>query len=438
MTSVLGRPFRLALLLASTLGVAAAGGADNDPKQYPHSMAEIKAMTQLLGAKKGAGASLQNVFLSRLRQHRYIAGVPFEIGWDTKGQELAEKASYICAKLNQMTHTPSKPAGMSDAEYQICSTGAGQSNLYTGLTEPVACIDGWMDDSDEKNIDRVGHRRWCLNPPLSKSAFGTVGNYSAMWVYDMSGPPMSQDYDMIGYPARGYMPIQFFGPKIAWSCTPNLSKFEGFDEAQIKVTVNLADAKLNPVGQPLKLDFFKVSSTPVGGGPAIIFRPANFNLNEAAYVVDIAGLKPRSGEASFRYVVHFFNLGKVPEGPETAAVYSKYFQGRVAAVQELPEKLDQLEGLTDLFENEYLRDPAVKGPVQKSIVELLKDPAVKKEHEGMIRYRQLNAMESKAGKSKAQMAQVASGYRDLAAAFKDTRAGTKAAADFERLKALVQ
>jgi len=272
---------------------------------------------------------------------------------------------------------------------------------------------------------------------MGKSAFGTVGNFAAMYAHDTSNREVP-DWDFVGYPARGWMPIQFFGPKIAWSISPNMGKFEALVEAQVKVTIQLADAKLNPVGAPLKIDYFKIDSGFFGSGPVIIFRPAGFNLAEGAYVVDVAGLKYREGGEHLRYVVHFFNLGKVAEGPETAAVYSKYFQGRYAAIQALPEKLDQLEGLTEMFENEYLRDPAVKGPAQKNIAELLKEPAVKREYEASMRYRQLNAMESKAGKSKAQMAQVASGYRDLAAAFKETRAGTKAAADFERLKSLVQ
>ena len=66
------------------------------------------------------------------------------------------------------------------------------------------------------------------------------------------------DWDVVTYPARGYMPISFFGPKHAWSVSPNKAKYEAPVEAQIKVTIHAADAKLAPVGAPLKLDYFHV------------------------------------------------------------------------------------------------------------------------------------------------------------------------------------
>lgn len=434
------RPLRAALLLAAAAFCGGWSGAD-DPRTYPRSLAEVKAMTQALAPRKGPGASLQNAYLSKLRQYRFLCGVPYEsLAWDAKYAELAEHASLVCAKLNQMTHTPTKPPGMSDADYELGRKGAGESNLFTGLTEPAACVDGWMEDSDPKNIDRVGHRRWCLNPTMLKTAFGTVGNYAAMYAFDKSNAAVP-DWDFVAYPARGYMPISFFGPKHAWSVSPNLKHFKAPVEAQIQVTIRAADAKLAPTGPPLKLDYFHVDGGGFGSGPAIIFRPANFALQEGAFVVEIAGIKPASGEeAPVRYVVNFVNLQKVPDGPESSAITSRFMERRLAAAQALPDKVDQLEELGDMAESDLIRqvEPAVRASVQKSLAELLKEPPLKKEHEASVRYRALAAAEQKAGKSKNQLGQVALSYRELSLGFKETRAGKKAAEDFERLKAQVQ
>jgi hypothetical protein len=435
------RPVLLALILAGGFCSVGLGGADGEPKPYPRTLGEVKAMTQALAPRKGAGASLRNEFISRLKQYRFLCGVPYEdLTWDAKCADLAEHASSICAKLNKMTHTPEKPPGMSDAEYELGKAGAGQSNLFTGLTVPGPCVDGWMDDSDPKNIDRVGHRRWCLNPSMLKSAFGAAGNYAAMYAFDKSNSAVPE-WDFVAYPARGYMPVQFFGDRHAWSVSPNMAKFQAPVEAQIKVTIQPADAKLSPAGPALKLDYFHVDTGGFGSGPAIIFRPAGFALQEGAFLVEVTGLKPKTGEpAPLRYAVHFVNLQKVPDSPEGAAIYTRHFQRRMDAIQALPDKVDQLEELGDLLESDLFRqiEPGVRVSIQKSFAELLKEPPLKREHDSALRYRQLAAMEAKAGKSRNQLGQVALSYRELSLVFKDTRAGKKAAEEFERLKGQLQ
>jgi hypothetical protein len=85
-----------------------------------------------------------------------------------------------------------------------------------------------------------------------------------------------------------------------------------------------------------------------------------------------------------------------------------------------------------------LADPAISTTLRASLAELLKDPAIKKEQEAAQQYKQVADFESKAGKKKDKLVQAAVGYRNLAEAFKGTRAGTKAAEDFERLRKAAQ
>ncbi len=409
------------------------------PKTAARTPGEIKAMVQLLAPRKGA--SMQEVYLARVRQYRYLCGVPFEsLAFDPKQGELAHAGASICARLNKLTHNPERPAGMSDAEYQLGKDGAGQCNLFAGLVEPAACVDGWMDDSDPSNIDRVGHRRWILNPSMGKSAFGTVGNYAAMYAFDGSNKKVP-DWDLVTYPARGVMPVQFFGARHAWSISPNPKKYVIPAQSELKVTIHAADAKQAPLGEPLKLDYFHLDTGGFGSGPAVIFRPQAFAPGtEGAYVVTLTGLKSGGEAAQIRYVVNFTSLQRIPDGPEGAATYSRYYQNRFETIQALPEKLDQVEALGDFLEADFLRqaDPKIRTGAQKALAELIKEPELKREHDAAQRHKLLLGMEQKAGKSKNQLVPVVLAYRDMARVYKETRAGARAAADFERLKEQLQ
>ena len=85
--------------LGLALLLSAFRAPDGDSKPYPRSLAEVKAMVQVLSARKGGSSG--NEFLSRLRQYRYLCGVPFEnLSWDEEDAGLALGASRICAQLN--------------------------------------------------------------------------------------------------------------------------------------------------------------------------------------------------------------------------------------------------------------------------------------------------------------------------------------------------
>lgn len=393
-------------------------------------------MIQLLGPAKGA--SMQDIYLARVRQYRYLCGVPFEtLAFNARQGELAQAAADICARLGKLTHNPEHPPGMSDADYQLGKAGAGQSNLFSGRTEPAGCVDGWMDDSDPSNIDRVGHRRWILNPTMGTSAFGTVGNYAAMYAFDGSLKTIP-DWDVVTYPTRGVMPVQMFGAKHAWSISPNRKKYVLPAQAELAVTIQATNAKAVPQGEALKLDYFHLDTGGFGSGPAVIFRPEDFPLGQAGtYVVTLTGMKDTSGApAPLRYTVSFVNLSQVAESAEGAAVYTKYFQARLDAIPAMPDQIDQVEAYGDFLAQDFLSqaDPKLRKAAQKSLSEIIKDPALKREHDAAQKHKALLAFEQQAGTAKDKLVAAATGYRDLAKAFKETRAGVRAASDFTRLK----
>lgn len=435
-----GSPLLVVLLLTSCS--VSVRSADADPAWYPKPLGEIKAMLLVLAPERTATDRMKELYIQRLKIYRYVCGVPYEdLTWDEDYALLAEKASLVCSKLNKLTHSPEKPAGMSDEEYKLGKRGAGESNLFMGRTHPSGCVDGWMDDSDPSNIDRVGHRRWCLNPKMLKSAFGTVGNYAAMYAFDGSRKN-TPDWDYVAFPARGYMPIDLFGGRHAWSVSINMAKYAKPSKGDVKPVIQPVDEKMANIGGPLKLDYFNVETNGFGSGPAIIFRPETFAVKaDTRFKVTIEGLKAKNGKpATIEYLVHFADVRKAPDSPEGQKIMSAYFRKQLDAIQTIADRPAKLEALQSFAGEELLKgaDPALVKEARDAITEMLKDPALRKEQDASQRYRMLAEMERKAGRNKKHLADVAMTYRDFSNMFKGTRAGDKAAADFERLKKELQ
>jgi hypothetical protein len=412
---------------------------EGDARWYPKSQGEMKAMLIVLAQQQNdSGERMKSNYLQRLKTYRYVCGVPFEdLAWDDEYASLTHHASLVCSQLNKLTHTPEKPAGMSEQEYALGKRGAGESNLFSGRTEPVTCVDGWMDDSDPSNIDRVGHRRWCLNPRMLKSAFGTVGKYAAMYAFDGSNKSVPE-WDYVAYPARGYMPIDLFSGHHAWSVSPNMSKFVRPAKDEIHAIIQPVDEKFTKVGAPLPLDYFNVENGGFGSGTAIIFRPEAFSVKaDTRYKVEITGLKTKDGKpAELMYLVHFVDMRKAPDSADGRRIVVTFLRKRLDAIQVLSDRIDKLYSLTAFSEEELVRsvEPSLVKEAKDWISELIKDPALRKEQDAAKKYPIITDMEKKAGTNKKTLVSVALTYRDFSNAFKGTRAGLKASSDFERMK----
>ena len=245
-----------------------------------------------------------------LMQYRYLCGVPHE-GLVIDYSMLIETtaAADISEIVGNISHAPINP-GMPEAEFIIARKGCEKSNL-AGVGDVVRSVHMYMEDSDEKNIDRVGHRCWCLNPKMSKTGFGAMGNFSAMYAVDNSRPVVP-DFDFVAYPSRGFMPLAYFSREHAWSVQPNPNKYK-FDERSVKVDAFPAlfvkkRGTIRRDSQPLPLNYFNVSLKKLGAGPAIIFRPANIRIVKGStYAVVIKGIETLSGEDfPLEYIVSFY------------------------------------------------------------------------------------------------------------------------------------
>jgi hypothetical protein len=273
---------------------------------------KLEAMKKKLAEIIGTPATRKDdpaAALRRLKAYRYLCDLPYaSMVLDDEMNRYALAGSKLCAKIGRLDHKPANP-GLPEAEYKFAYKGTSNSNFSSGDASLASAVDGWMDDSDSKNIDHLGHRRWCLSPRMQKVGFGRTGIYSAMWVFDES-LPSAPNFDFIAYPARGNMPIEYFGPRHAWSVLLHPKKY-GKPDRSVKPRVFEVDPLLNKLGDSLKLRHASVHLEDIVFPSCIIFQPEK--LVPAAgkrYLVEIDGLRRVDGRASgtLRYVVEFVTL----------------------------------------------------------------------------------------------------------------------------------
>ena len=249
---------------------------------------------------------------------RRLAGVP-QVQPDDSLSENAQYGAVLLAHPGSLNHTPAKPADMDNSFYQKAYEATSTSNIAAGM-DLLESVDMFMQDSDARNVERVGHRRWQLNPELGRVGFGYAQNPDSIYrdfvtekVTDTSGSGC--DYDFIGWPASGNFPnyLDSFDANTAWSVVLNPDDYQVPTQSGLVVTlVRQSD------GKTWTLDG-KASYTPAasgrylnvetsGVGNCIIFRPDGVTKYEGVYQVTIDGLKDRSGKAvDFTYQVDFFS-----------------------------------------------------------------------------------------------------------------------------------
>jgi len=117
-----------------------------------------------------------------------------------------------------------------------------------------------MYDSDASNIDQVGHRRWCLNPRMSKVGFASFKGFSrAMWVDGRIAKDRARNLNLSRIPDRATSPGSHFGKGHAWSIALSESAYlpppakgvKSDDHAPPQVDVE--QNKITQAGKPLEL-----------------------------------------------------------------------------------------------------------------------------------------------------------------------------------------
>lgn len=246
--------------------------------------------------------------LRHLKIYRYLCDLPYaDMVLDEELNSYADAGAALCERIGRLDHTPANP-GMPEEQYKYGYTGTSRSNLYMGQEEIVPQVRGYMDDSDPSNIDAVGHRRWCLNPPLLRVGFGRSGKFGAMMCQDRSRRTVP-DYDIVAFPPRGWMPAYWFAPHFAWSVSLNRRHFDTPDPGKVKVTVTPIGPDHVRRAQPLALNHLKVNTSGAGDPYCIIFRPEGIDTEAGnQFWVEISGLSQKGRPYTLRYVTGFFEL----------------------------------------------------------------------------------------------------------------------------------
>jgi hypothetical protein len=242
--------------------------------------------------------------LARVNTYRYLCDLPGDVVLDDGYINLCQHGSELLVKVGQLTHTPARPAGVGDETYQLGKDGCGRSNLFMG-GDAVASVDAYMNDSDAGNIDRLGHRRWVLNPKMAKTGFGQAGRFSAMYSFDGAREEVP-DYDYVCFPPRGYCPSNLFGANWAWHVSLNPAKYKVDDKAELAIYP--VNSSLKRSDRPLDLDYKHVDLGGFGVPNAIIARPKGFALRpHVLFEVVVKNVLTKDDEpADISYFVSFY------------------------------------------------------------------------------------------------------------------------------------
>jgi uncharacterized protein YkwD len=286
---------------------------------YMPSFTDKPYLEMPLGGPDYAPGKLQQGFLEdglhMANMARYLAELPDDLVLD---DELNRKAQYGAVLLygnRSLSHTPPKPADMDEDFYKLGYSSTSSSNIAQGYTKLSSSVLGYLDDGDRNNIDRIGHRRWILNPSLKKLGFGYYERFSTMQVFDRSRET-KVDYDYIAYP-KGVFPTEMFSKSHPWHVSLNPSKYQEprADAVQVRLE-RMSDNKEWVIDQQSAKkgsDYFNIDLGGYGVSNAIIFRVDQLTPLEGMYKVTITGLKDRNGQdAAIQYVTDLFTMGVTP------------------------------------------------------------------------------------------------------------------------------
>jgi uncharacterized protein YkwD len=306
---------------------------------------------------------------------RYLAGLPADVTLNEGLNHQAQHGAIVLANIGRLSHHPWRPEGMPEDFYQIGYKSTSTSNIAQGFRSLYDSVTyGYMDDGDPSNIERVGHRRWILNPMLQTIGFGfansKVGPFSPMQVFDKSRP-VEPSYDYVAFPSNGAMPLEVFSSKFngfPWSISfnPDEYDFTSLFEATVEVK-RKNDQKTwtfhNARGETTEGSFY-IDIGGYGINNSMIFRP-KYDLKDGdQFTVIISGLRKNNGtKAEVSYHVEFFKAIKsisakptkpffTSEEPKTYKVLATTFNDKTIDLTHIvpitsynyPEKLEKKRG----------------------------------------------------------------------------------------------
>lgn len=214
--------------------------------------------------------------LDAINHVRFLAGLPDDIELDPTLVDAAQHGAVLLA-VGEFAHSQPKPADMGQAFYEIANSATNSSNIGWGYTTLWDFNFGCADDSDPYNIDRLGHRRWLLNPSMQYTGMGYADARATTYAFD-SRRPETVDYDTVNWPAAGAFPVQMTSSGMAWSVTLNPAKYR-YDAGRAGHTVvmqRLGDGRtwtLDAADTDPNGEYFNFDTDGYGVANCFVFRP---------------------------------------------------------------------------------------------------------------------------------------------------------------------
>lgn len=303
--------------------------------------------------------------LRLLNFYRWLAGLESV----TLSDHLNVQAQYgavVLAANDSLTHTPKKPADMSESFYRMGANACAGSNIsmrfgYDIGTLLQSALQAHMDELSPSNRLDLGHRRWLLDPSLGKVGFGlatsaTNRQYITVPISDDTGTGVMPE--SLLWPAAGYFPSNIFNPGTPWSVILDTATYRIPRETQLQITVTRhRDGKtfVIPVldGQAQLTDegtYLLVNDQNYGAGCCISFSIGKTALGDDSYwgdyTVSIAGLYTLDGQhAPMEYTVRFFDAENLSQ-PSAWATEEVTEAARLALIP---------EALTDFYQKPITR-----------------------------------------------------------------------------------
>lgn len=239
--------------------------------------------------------------LTILNNFRYIAGLE-PVEWDETKEAEQQAACLVNAVNGMISHTPKKPATVSDELYQLGYKGANTSNLGAGYDTLNRSILGYVSDV---SVPGLGHRRWCLNPAMGSVCMGAVSgtnglykNYYSMYALDISFTGRSQT---VAWPAQ-VTPLEYFDSNAVWS----LSLGEAVNESDVQVIVQKKGGQTWTFSSDHRNGSFAVYNDSYGQPGCITFQPTGVSYRDGDQFVVTVIIEGR--EQAIQYTVSFFNM----------------------------------------------------------------------------------------------------------------------------------
>ena len=274
---------------------------------------------------------------------RWLVGVPSSVTLDSEFTRKAQHGAVLLDAIDTLTHTPGRPSDMDTSFYELGYNATSHGNIAVAK---ILYSDGreegnmtlsystklYMDDSDESNISALGHRRWLMNPGMTRTGFGisTRKGYAVTYVIDESGSstwPIADEF--ITWPANKHPhPLTYFDAETAWSVILNNSIFSNATTSAASVTLTrVSDGRTWNFTGSGSDGYYTVNTQGYGSGQCIIFRPSGvsaYNSGET-WQVRISGLtRKNGGNGTISFSVTFTSetTGYEEERPSTGT-YSR-------------------------------------------------------------------------------------------------------------------